>query len=171
MKTQNKTIRLMQGALAALGWLGALTVTDRALAASPTIANPSFEANSFTVFPGYHHQAGNGAIVGWTPSGGAGLNPSAGSPFADNGVVPNGSQVAFIQNAAGASLSTVIADLTVGETYKVNFRVNARGGNTATSGSTSTGLTSSTRVSPRWAARMPTSISPSTSSPPLHPRR
>ena len=121
----------MQGALAALGWLGALTVTDRALAASPTIANPSFEANSFTVFPGYHHQAGNGVIVGWTPSGGAGLNPSAGSPFADNGVVPNGSQVAFIQNAAGASLSTVIADLTVGETYKVNFRVNARGGNTA----------------------------------------
>jgi hypothetical protein len=100
------------------------------LAAAPTIPNPSFEDNSFTVWPGYHHQAGNGAIVGWTPSGGAGLNPASGSPFADNGTIPNGSQVAFIQNGADSFLSTVISDLTVGETYKVNFRVNARGGNT-----------------------------------------
>jgi hypothetical protein len=112
--------------------LGLLTVLVLAvpLMAAPTIPNPSFEANSFTVWPGYHHQAGNGAIVGWTPSGGAGLNPASGSPFADNGVVPNGSQVAFIQNGADSFLSTVISDLTAGMTYKVNFRVNARGGNT-----------------------------------------
>ena len=96
----------------------------------PGFENPSFEANSFTVFPGYHHQAGNGAIVGWTPSGGAGLNPSSGSPFANNGIIPNGSQVAFIQNGADSSLSTVIPNLTIGQTYKVNFRVNARSGNT-----------------------------------------
>ena len=95
-----------------------------------TITNPSFEADTFTAFPGYYSQAGNGPITGWTASGGAGLNPAGSSPFADNGTIPNGGQVAFIQNGAGASLSTVISGLTVGLTYKVNFRVNARGGNT-----------------------------------------
>lgn len=94
----------------------------------PGFENPSFEANSFTVFPGY--VSGNGPIVGWTAVGGAGLNPASGSPFADNGTIPNGSQVAFIQNGADASLSTVIPNLTIGQAYKVNFRVNARSGNT-----------------------------------------
>ncbi len=94
----------------------------------PGIENPSFEANSFTVFPGY--ASGNGTIVGWTAAGGAGLNPAGGSPFADNGTIPNGSQVAFIQNGADSALSTVLSDLSAGQAYKVNFRVNARSGNT-----------------------------------------
>jgi hypothetical protein len=95
-----------------------------------TITNPSFEADTFTAFPGYI--SGNAPITGWTagnPSR-AGLNPSGGSPFANNGVIPNGANVAFIQNAADSSLSNVITGLTIGETYKVNFRVNARDGNT-----------------------------------------
>jgi hypothetical protein len=128
MRNQNAKPNPMKNTLATAGLLATLTLTGAALAA--TIPNPSFEANSFTVFPGYHHQAGNGAINGWTPSGGAGLNPAAGSPFADNGVVPNGSQVAFIQNGADSSMSTVISGLSAGTVYKVNFRVNARSGNT-----------------------------------------
>jgi len=121
----------MKGALAALGCLGALTFAAGPLVAAPAISNPSFEADAFTVFPGYI--SGNSPITGWTAGDAtrAGINPGGGSPFADNGVIPSGSQVAFIQNAAGSSLSTTITELTVGETYTVNFRVNARGGNTA----------------------------------------
>jgi hypothetical protein len=128
MRIQNAKPNPMKNILATLSLLTTFTLTGATLAA--TIPNPSFEANSFTVFPGYHHQAGNGAISGWTPSGGAGLNPASGSPFANNGVIPNGSQVAFIQSGADSSMSTVISGLTPGTVYKVNFRVNARSGNT-----------------------------------------
>src|SRR4051794_1963376 len=76
-----------------------------------TITNASFEANSFTVAPGYISD--NTAIIGWTadvPSG-AGLSPTAGdTTFADNGIVPNGTNVAFI--AGGTTLSTTISGLT-----------------------------------------------------------
>jgi hypothetical protein len=125
MKTRNQTTNLIKTILPVLGLLGALS-----LVAAPTIPNPSFEADTFTVFPGYI--SGNSPITGWTAGDPtrAGINPGGGSPFGDNGVIPNGSQIAFIQNSATASLSTVISDLTAGETYKVNFRVNARGGNT-----------------------------------------
>ncbi len=124
MKTRKPN--LIQGALAALGLLGALTA-----GAQPVIPNPSFEADTFTVFPGY--VSGNAPITGWASGDPArsGINPGGGSPFADNGVIPNGSQVAFIQNSASSSLSATISGLTVGTTYTVNFRVNARGGNTA----------------------------------------
>jgi hypothetical protein len=60
----------------------------------------------------------------------AGLNPAAGSPFANNGVIPNGAQVGFIQNSATSSLSTMISRLKAGTAYKVTFRVNARNGQT-----------------------------------------
>jgi len=128
MKTRNRTttcLTTLSRSLAFAGLLGAMT-----LGAAPTIPNPSFEADTFTVFPGYI--SGNSPITGWTAGDPtrAGINPGGGSPFANNGVIPNGSQVAFIQNSATASLSTTISDLTVGVTYKVNFRVNARGGQT-----------------------------------------
>jgi hypothetical protein len=125
MKTRNKKTNPMKTILPILGLLGALS-----LVAAPTIPNPSFEADTFTVFPGYI--TGNSPITGWTAAdpAHAGINPGGGSPFADNGVVPNGSKVAFIQNSPTASLSTVISDLTAGVIYKVNFRVNARSGNT-----------------------------------------
>src|SRR5262245_23120679 len=98
-----------------------------ALASAQTIPNPSFEANSFTVYPGYI--SGNTQIVGWTTTDSAhtGLNPVSGgipNPFADNGTVPDGANVAFIQSVGGnSSLSTAISNLTVGQTYKVNFRI------------------------------------------------
>src|SRR6185295_8085221 len=46
----------------------------------------------------------------------------------NNGAVPNGTKGAFIQAGAvgGTTLSTVIAGLTPGQLYKVNFRCTAR---------------------------------------------
>ncbi|MES2469161.1 MAG: immunoglobulin domain-containing protein [Verrucomicrobiota bacterium] len=95
-----------------------------------TIPNPGFEADVFTVFPGY--VSGNAPITGWTGNfpGSHGLNPSAGSPFADNGIIPQGAQVAFIQNNSNdSSLETTISGLTSGQTYQITFRANARNGN------------------------------------------
>jgi hypothetical protein len=100
-----------------------------ACAQAQTISNPSFEADTFTAFPGYISD--NSAITGWTATrpDRAGINPAVISPFADNGAIPAGSQVAFIQNASDSTLSTVITGLTPGTTYNVMFRANARGGN------------------------------------------
>jgi len=84
-----------------------------------TIPNPSFEADTFTGWPGYIATAGNHAITGWTASNDAkvGLNPAGGSPFADNGAIPDGKNVAFIQSQDEATtLSTTITGLTVGTT-------------------------------------------------------
>jgi hypothetical protein len=103
-----------------------------ASALAQTIPNPSFEADTFTVFPGYI--SGNAPITGWTANNTsrAGLNPGGGSPFADNGTIPDGANVAFIQSgtAGGTTLSTVISGLSAGQAYKVSFRCNARGGQT-----------------------------------------
>ena len=122
--------KLMRKCVSQIILVGVVSCALAGSSPAQTITNPSFEADTFTAFPGYYTQAGNGPITGWTASGGAGLNPAAGSPFADNGAIPAGSQVAFIQNSPSSSLSTVISGLTVGLTYKVNFRVNARSGNT-----------------------------------------
>jgi hypothetical protein len=93
-----------------------------------TIYNPSFESNTFTVFPGYC--SNNTAIAGWPASAAAqaGLNPAAGNPFANNGATPDGTNVAFIQTVAGAtnSLATTISNLTAGTRYRVSCRVNSR---------------------------------------------
>src|SRR5437762_7244517 len=100
-------------------------------ARAQNIPNPSFEADTFTISPGY--VSDNGPITGWTGNADAraGIN-QAGGPFADNGTIPEGSQAGFIQSdggvAGGVTLSTIIDGLTVGQSYKVNFRVNARNG-------------------------------------------
>jgi hypothetical protein len=97
---------------------------------SATIPNPSFEANHYTVSPGYANVNG-GVISGWTISNTSriGLNPSGSSLFADNGATPDGANVAFIQSNGGAnSLSTTISNLVVGEAYQVSFRANCRSG-------------------------------------------
>jgi hypothetical protein len=131
MNRRNDRFNTAKAALTALGLLGSL-----ALAPAQTISNPSFEANSFTNDPGYI--AGNGPITGWTSTdtNRVGLNPSPGNPFADNGKVPQGTNVAFIQSAFNSSLitslSTVISNLIPGQTYKVNFRVNARASSMST---------------------------------------
>ena len=100
-----------------------------------TIPNPSFETDTFTVFPGYI--SGNTAITGLDrySARAGGTQPGVRSPFADNGTIPAGNNVAFIQaNSTDpgtvSTLSTTISGLTAGTTYKVTFRANARGGNT-----------------------------------------
>ncbi|MCW1922428.1 cadherin-like domain-containing protein [Luteolibacter arcticus] len=104
-----------------------------------TITNPGFEANTFTVFPGYIDASPtftpNGPITGWTgtPVSRTGLNPSGSSPFADNGVIPEGLNVAFVQAGASgvASLQTTVTGLQINTKYNVSFRVNARAGQSA----------------------------------------
>ena len=101
-------------------------------AAAQTIPNPGFETDTnFTVFPGY--SSDNGPITGWGSDAlaSSGLNPSGGSPFADNGAIPQGTKVAFIQSNGGASnLYTTITGLTPAVRYRLQFRLNARNGQT-----------------------------------------
>jgi hypothetical protein len=123
-------------ALARKAWLPTALVALCSLTAlAQTIPNPSFELDTFTGWPGYI--SGNAPITDWTgtPETRVGLNPASGSPFADNGAIPDGNNVALIQAnvddpATPSTLSTTISGLTVGTTYKVTFRANARGGNT-----------------------------------------
>jgi len=104
-----------------------------------TITNPGFEANSFTIFPGYIDgspaQAPNGPITGWTgtPVNRTGLNPAGTSPFANNGIIPEGTNVAFLQAGASgaASLQTTVTGLQINTKYNVSFRVNARAAQSA----------------------------------------
>jgi hypothetical protein len=103
---------------------GGLTITGLGNTEAATVTNPSFEADTFTVFPGY--VANNGPVTGWTGADGQGINPSAGSPFADNGTVPDGTQVGFLQGTA--SFGNTITGLTNGQQYELSFRVNARSG-------------------------------------------
>jgi hypothetical protein len=89
----------------------------------PEIVNHSFEADNFTVFPGYVN--GNGPITGWTALGGHGVNPgSFGGPFTDNGTIPDGSKAAFLQE--DGALRQVISGFTIGSTYAVQYSENAR---------------------------------------------
>ena len=103
-------------------------------ASAQTITNFSFESNS-AIGSGY------GAINGWTAIGGGtigggshgvGLNNSSG-PFANNGVIPDGTQVAFLQTngSADTTLAQTINGLTIGDQYVISFYDNSRAGFTA----------------------------------------
>ncbi len=111
-------------------WLTATLLLTCLPAFAQTIPNPSFELDSFTNFPGY--VSGNAPITGWLGNYDArhGINPGGGSPFADNGTIPAGSQVGFIQNEGfDSKMETTISGLTPGQTYQLAFRANARNGN------------------------------------------
>jgi len=101
------------------------------LVAGPPLAlvNPSFEADTFTVDPGY--VSGNGPITGWRSSADArvGLNPATTSPFANNGVIPNGRNVALIQASNGTEwLDQRVFGFEPEDTYLVTFFENSRSG-------------------------------------------
>jgi hypothetical protein len=95
-------------------------------------ANPSFELDRYTVWPGT--AGGNGrAIAGWSYTGNAGVNPvwkdpqarkGPESPFHDNGAVPEGRQLAFIQGPG--KLSQMIGGFRQGAGYVIGYRENAR---------------------------------------------
>lgn len=117
-----KSLRF-SAALAAVA-IAAFSVLSPPSAVAQTVPNPSFEANQFTVAPGF--VSDNSDISGWTTDNpfGAGLSPAGGdSSIADNGMVPEGANVAFI--SAGTTLSTTITGLTAGKTYKVTLQANA----------------------------------------------
>jgi hypothetical protein len=92
------------------------------LSAQPVIVNPSFEVDGTPAYPGYS------TITGWTPGGtistGYGIN-EGGGPFADNGAVPHGTRVAFMQD--NGTLSQTVSGFVVGEQYWLVYRENARG--------------------------------------------
>ncbi len=95
---------------------------------SIAVSNPSFQADNFGTFPGYLGGANPSSITGWTATGGAGINGTdlgAGTPFADNGVIPDGNRAAFIQGAG--SLSQTLSGFTVGQRYIIQGYANARG--------------------------------------------
>lgn len=85
------------------------------------ILNPSFEAGVNFVFPGYQ-----GGVAGWNQTGGSGYNHAinGNNPFADNGAIPEGSTVAFIQNTG--SLSQLLSGLAPGQQYLLELDYNAR---------------------------------------------
>jgi hypothetical protein len=78
------------------------------------VLNPSFEDNS-------QGGVGYGTIDDWI--GGSGVNTSS-QPFADNGGIPDRSQIGFIQGAG--TLSQAIGGLTPGQGYWVQFGYNTR---------------------------------------------
>ena len=105
-------------------WIAVLALCSQA-AVAQTILNPGFESDAFTVAPGDAASNG-GTITGWTLSNPAviGLNPTGGNSIADNGSIPQGANVAFIQ--ADGVISTTITGLTAGAAYQVSFRANSR---------------------------------------------
>ena len=84
---------------------------------SALLSNGSFDGSPVPADPGY------GSIQGWDAEGGTGLNGSEG-PFHDNGIVPDRSQIAFLQGVA--RIQQTVAGLEVGETYWLQFFYNAR---------------------------------------------
>ena len=109
--------------------LAALCLVSTSSLHAQSIVNPGFETDTFAVFPGYIFD--NGPVTGWTELSATqqGINPSGGSPFANNGTIPEGAQVGFIQtNGNTNTFSSTITGLTVGAQYELSFRVNARTG-------------------------------------------
>jgi len=87
----------------------------------PVIVNPSFEQDAIPLYPGY------GTITGWTPDSeigtSYGINPMNGA-FCDNGAVPHGSRVAFLQH--NGTLRQTVTGFRVGAKYWLSYRENAR---------------------------------------------
>jgi len=108
---------------------GSATSSVARLSVGLPMNNPSFEADTFTVSPGY--VSVNGPITGWNSLGNHGINPGVGfSPFADNGAIPNGSQAAFLQG--DGAMSQTVSGFIVGGVYYVQYFENSRVGDSAT---------------------------------------
>lgn len=117
----NSVLRNVQWRMVSAGAVACLLAQA---AFAQTIPNPSFEASSFSVPPGYIQN--NAPIPGWTANyeNSAGLNPAGGLyDFANNGAIPNGNNVAFLEWGT-TTLATTISGLTPGNVYNVTFRVN-----------------------------------------------
>jgi hypothetical protein len=103
---------------------GSATSSEASLAVRsdiPVISNPSFERDPIRAFPGY------GTITGWTPDAeigiSYGINPMNGA-FCDNGSVPHGAKVGFLQH--NGTLSQTVSGFRPGAQYWLSYRENAR---------------------------------------------
>ena len=114
--------------------------------ATALVQNASFEAETFSVSPGY--VSSNGAITAWStlenglPGGDTriGINtPGELDPFANNGMVPAGNNVAFIRGGL-RSLVQDIHGLTSGERYLLSYRENGRNPTTPVGSATLGGI-------------------------------
>jgi len=121
-------VRIQSGGGGNTNWDNLVVANSFEKALTPIIENPSFEGNSISTWPGY------GSIMGWTGTDSIGINPVIGgdTPFADNGAIPDGSQVGFIQRQNSAS--TTITRLRPGTYYSVSIRTNQRNGGPAAYG-------------------------------------
>jgi hypothetical protein len=112
--------------------VAAVLLTAASATGAPVIGNPSFEADRYVASPGT--AAGNGkTITAWAHTGNAGVNPiwkdpqapkGPESPFHDNGRIPDGRQLAFIQGPG--AIRQVVTGFEAGKRYLVTFRENAR---------------------------------------------
>ncbi|MEN6498501.1 MAG: LamG domain-containing protein [Thermoguttaceae bacterium] len=120
-------------------WNYALSPADVAKLAGRTtlVTNGSFERDTFANWPGYI--SGNAKLSHWTtstedrvglsPSTNAGPNGEAQDTFANNGLIPDGNQVAFLQSTANqVSLTQSVSGFDPGQQYLVVYRENARAG-------------------------------------------
>ncbi len=88
-----------------------LLTTFNQTAQGQTIGNPSFETGDVCLC---------GLIPGW--SGGSGLEETGGV-YADNGTIPDGQKVAFLQ---GGTMSQTVPGFTVGVSYRLRYFENRR---------------------------------------------
>ncbi len=134
--TTRKTARGRWGrcALLPLGFL----LPSAAAAREMPVRNASFEEDRFTKPPGYA-SAHPGGVSGWTYEGNVGINPcwsDTAQPrkprhfFSDNGRIPHGKQVLFLQNAC--TVSQRISGFRAGKEYRVHYFENGRATNRGT---------------------------------------
>ncbi len=90
-------------------------VSATALAAF--VRNPGFESNYTDTWPHY------GQVDEWASIGGGGTNKADG-PFHDNGLIPDGSQIGFVQGSS--HFKQLVGGLEVGQSYWLQFFYNTR---------------------------------------------
>ena len=107
-----------------------ISVIQRA-ANQVVIANPSFEGSGQPSTNGYTY---TNSIAGWTATNQTGISTGGSSPFANNGTIPDGSKVAYLQvnNGQTTTLSQLLTGLVAGQQYTLSFYYNARNYNSVT---------------------------------------
>ena len=104
----------------------AVTVIKRGTS-EVVLVNPSFEASGTGLTaPGYYANVAGWSVIG--TGGQTGINGAAGA-FLDNGLVPDGGNVLFLQNTNAAQpigVQQSVAGLVPGQTYRLTLRYNSR---------------------------------------------
>lgn len=106
------------------------SLTGAGAVAAPAVTNGSFESPPYASVGGVGYTT---SVAGWTPveATSMGINTGDG-PFHDNGVVPTGNQVLFLQaqETQVSGVSQVVTGFEAGKEYLLVLYVNARAGDT-----------------------------------------